>query len=68
MDSAVSVEQVNALQVVMCGSLCLQLSGGCELTVVLQDFTAGGSTELSISTGETRSHLPPRHQFPVTLK
>uniref|UniRef100_A0A8C4E5W7 non-specific serine/threonine protein kinase n=1 Tax=Dicentrarchus labrax TaxID=13489 RepID=A0A8C4E5W7_DICLA len=34
-------------------SLCLQLSGGCELTVVLQDFTAGCSTEMSVSTGQT---------------
>lgn len=33
-------------------SLCLQLSGGCELTVVLTDFTAGCSTEMSVSTGE----------------
>lgn len=33
--------------------LCLQLSGGCELTVVLQDFTAGCSTEMSVSTGES---------------
>lgn len=33
-------------------SFCLQLSGGCELTVVLQDFTAGCSTEMSVSTGE----------------
>ncbi|KAM4559204.1 kalirin isoform 1-T1 [Odontesthes bonariensis] len=30
-----------------------KLSGGCELTVVLQDFTAGCSTELSVSTGQT---------------
>ncbi|TKS67661.1 Kalirin [Collichthys lucidus] len=30
-----------------------QLSGGCELTVVLQDFTAGCSTEMSVSTGQT---------------
>ncbi|XP_024142533.1 kalirin isoform X2 [Oryzias melastigma] len=30
-----------------------KLSGGCELTVVLQDFTAGCSTEMSISTGQT---------------
>ncbi|MED6281666.1 hypothetical protein CHARACLAT_024008, partial [Characodon lateralis] len=29
------------------------LSGGCELTVVLRDFTAGCSTELSVSTGQT---------------
>uniref|UniRef100_A0A8C9XG71 non-specific serine/threonine protein kinase n=1 Tax=Sander lucioperca TaxID=283035 RepID=A0A8C9XG71_SANLU len=29
------------------------LSGGCELTVVLQDFTAGCSTEMSVSTGQT---------------
>uniref|UniRef100_A0A671Z378 non-specific serine/threonine protein kinase n=1 Tax=Sparus aurata TaxID=8175 RepID=A0A671Z378_SPAAU len=34
-------------------SLCLQLSGGCELTVVLTDFTAGCSTEMSVSTGQT---------------
>lgn len=33
-------------------SLCWQLSGGCELTVVLHDFSAGCSTELSVSTGE----------------
>ncbi|XP_028991624.1 kalirin isoform X3 [Betta splendens] len=31
----------------------LHLSGGCELTVVLQDFTAGCSTEMSVSTGQT---------------
>lgn len=31
--------------------VCLQLSGGCELTVVLQDFAAGCSTEMSVSTG-----------------
>uniref|UniRef100_A0A3P8YC19 non-specific serine/threonine protein kinase n=1 Tax=Esox lucius TaxID=8010 RepID=A0A3P8YC19_ESOLU len=30
-----------------------KLSGGCELTVVLQDFTAGSSSELSIQTGQT---------------
>ncbi|KAM3608101.1 uncharacterized protein V6R79_019102 [Siganus canaliculatus] len=30
-----------------------KLSGGCELTVVLQDFTAGCSTELTVSTGQT---------------
>uniref|UniRef100_W5ME09 non-specific serine/threonine protein kinase n=2 Tax=Lepisosteus oculatus TaxID=7918 RepID=W5ME09_LEPOC len=30
-----------------------KLSGGCELTVVLQDFTAGCSSELSIQVGQT---------------
>uniref|UniRef100_A0A8C3LPC4 non-specific serine/threonine protein kinase n=1 Tax=Chrysolophus pictus TaxID=9089 RepID=A0A8C3LPC4_CHRPC len=30
-----------------------KLSGGCELTVVLQDFTAGHSSELSIQVGQT---------------
>lgn len=30
-----------------------RLSGGCELTVVLQDFTAGCSTEMSVTTGQT---------------
>ncbi|XP_054870922.1 kalirin isoform X2 [Amphiprion ocellaris] len=30
-----------------------KLSGGCELTVVLQDFTAGCSSEMSVSTGQT---------------
>ncbi|XP_035770529.1 kalirin-like [Neolamprologus brichardi] len=30
-----------------------KLSGGCELTVVLQDFAAGCSTEMSVSTGQT---------------
>lgn len=33
--------------------LLWQLSGGCELTVVLQDFTAGHSSELSIQVGQT---------------
>ncbi|KAK2091725.1 hypothetical protein P7K49_031009, partial [Saguinus oedipus] len=31
----------------------LSLSGGCELTVVLQDFSAGHSTELTIQVGQT---------------
>lgn len=31
----------------------LQLSGGCELTVVLQDFNAGHSSELTIQVGQT---------------
>uniref|UniRef100_A0A8C2J141 non-specific serine/threonine protein kinase n=1 Tax=Cyprinus carpio TaxID=7962 RepID=A0A8C2J141_CYPCA len=31
----------------------LTLSGGCELTVVLQDFVASGASELSIQTGQT---------------
>ncbi|XP_028291403.1 kalirin isoform X2 [Gouania willdenowi] len=30
-----------------------KLSGGCELIVVLHDFTAGNSTEVSVSTGQT---------------
>ncbi|KAK1788734.1 hypothetical protein P4O66_002436 [Electrophorus voltai] len=30
-----------------------KLSGGCELTVVLQDFVAGGAAELSVQTGQT---------------
>ncbi|XP_077472527.1 kalirin isoform X3 [Stigmatopora argus] len=30
-----------------------KLSGGCELTVVLQNFTAGCSSEISVSTGQT---------------
>uniref|UniRef100_A0AAR2M3I1 non-specific serine/threonine protein kinase n=1 Tax=Pygocentrus nattereri TaxID=42514 RepID=A0AAR2M3I1_PYGNA len=30
-----------------------KLSGGCELTVVLQDFVAGCSSELSVQTGQT---------------
>lgn len=30
-----------------------KLSGGCELTVVLQDFSAGHSSELSIQVGQT---------------
>lgn len=38
-------------------SVCLQLSGGCELTVVLHDFSAGCSTELSVCTGEGKSIL-----------
>ncbi|XP_049479859.1 kalirin-like, partial [Panthera uncia] len=29
------------------------LSGGCELTVVLQDFNAGHSSELTIQVGQT---------------
>uniref|UniRef100_A0A8B9LTK4 non-specific serine/threonine protein kinase n=1 Tax=Astyanax mexicanus TaxID=7994 RepID=A0A8B9LTK4_ASTMX len=34
-------------------SLSLQLSGGCELTVVLQDFVASCTAELSVQTGQT---------------
>uniref|UniRef100_A0A8C1E3F0 non-specific serine/threonine protein kinase n=1 Tax=Cyprinus carpio carpio TaxID=630221 RepID=A0A8C1E3F0_CYPCA len=30
-----------------------KLSGGCELTVVLQDFVASGASELSVQTGQT---------------
>uniref|UniRef100_A0A8C1TYP8 non-specific serine/threonine protein kinase n=1 Tax=Cyprinus carpio TaxID=7962 RepID=A0A8C1TYP8_CYPCA len=30
-----------------------KLSGGCELTVVLQDFMASGASELSVQTGQT---------------
>ncbi|XP_043085475.1 kalirin isoform X4 [Puntigrus tetrazona] len=30
-----------------------KLSGGCELTVVLQDFAASGASELSVQTGQT---------------
>uniref|UniRef100_A0A8C1TZA3 non-specific serine/threonine protein kinase n=1 Tax=Cyprinus carpio TaxID=7962 RepID=A0A8C1TZA3_CYPCA len=39
----------------LCLFLCsaLQLSGGCELTVVLQDFMASGASELSVQTGQT---------------
>lgn len=36
-----------------CLCLCLQLSGGCELTVVLQDFAASCVSELSVQTGQT---------------
>lgn len=32
---------------------CLQLSGGCELVVVLLDFTSGGAGELSVRCGQT---------------
>lgn len=38
-------------------SLCWQLSGGCELTVVLHDFSAGCSTELSVCTGEKKKNF-----------
>lgn len=31
----------------------IKLSGGCELTVVLQDFAASSASELSIQTGQT---------------
>lgn len=34
-------------------SLSPQLSGGCEQTVVLQDFVAGGPAELSVQSGQT---------------
>lgn len=37
--------------------VCLQLSGGCELTVVLQDFAAGCGTEMSVSTGVLYSYI-----------
>lgn len=33
--------------------VCLQLSGGCELTVVLQDHVASCVSELSVQTGQT---------------
>lgn len=33
--------------------LCFQLSGGCELVVVLLDFTSGGAGELSVRCGQT---------------
>uniref|UniRef100_A0A8C7TSD5 non-specific serine/threonine protein kinase n=1 Tax=Oncorhynchus mykiss TaxID=8022 RepID=A0A8C7TSD5_ONCMY len=48
---SVSVQDLNSL---FSRSLPVsQLSGGCELTVVLQDFTAGCSSELSLQTGQT---------------
>lgn len=31
----------------------LQMSGGCELVVVLLDFTSGGAGELSVRCGQT---------------
>uniref|UniRef100_A0A8C1Q3Q1 non-specific serine/threonine protein kinase n=1 Tax=Cyprinus carpio TaxID=7962 RepID=A0A8C1Q3Q1_CYPCA len=43
-----TVLKLNMISLVMC---CL--SGGCELTVVLQDFVASGASELSIQTGQT---------------
>lgn len=33
--------------------LCVQLSGGCELTVALHDFAASCVSELSVQTGQT---------------
>ena len=33
--------------------LSVQLSGGCELVVVLLDFTSGGPGELSVRCGQT---------------
>uniref|UniRef100_A0A8C9TRJ2 non-specific serine/threonine protein kinase n=1 Tax=Scleropages formosus TaxID=113540 RepID=A0A8C9TRJ2_SCLFO len=36
-----------------CSSSLSQLSGGCEHTVVLQDFSAGSGAELSVQTGQT---------------
>lgn len=33
--------------------LSLQLSGGCELVVVLLDFSSGGPGELSVRCGQT---------------
>ena len=33
--------------------LLVQLSGGCELTVVLQDFAASCPNEMSLQTGQT---------------
>uniref|UniRef100_A0A672SA53 non-specific serine/threonine protein kinase n=1 Tax=Sinocyclocheilus grahami TaxID=75366 RepID=A0A672SA53_SINGR len=35
------------------GQKYIFLSGGCELTVVLQDFVASGASELSVQTGQT---------------
>lgn len=46
--------------------LCLQLSGGCELTVVIHDFVAsnGSSGELSVRRGQTVEVLERLHDKP----
>lgn len=41
-----------------------QLSGGCELTVVIHDFTACNSTELTIRRGQTVEVLERPHDKP----
>lgn len=46
-------------------SLCpSQLSGGCELTVVIHDFTACNSNELTIRRGQTVEVLERPHDKP----
>lgn len=44
--------------------LFLQLSGGCELTVVIHDFTACNSNELTIRRGQTVEVLERPHDKP----
>lgn len=44
--------------------LPFQLSGGCELTVVIHDFTACNSTELTIRRGQTVEVLERPHDKP----
>ncbi|CAL8297080.1 unnamed protein product [Lota lota] len=41
-----------------------KLSGGCELTVVIHDFTAGNSNELSVRRGQTVEVLERCHERP----
>ncbi|XP_068092702.1 triple functional domain protein isoform X2 [Hyperolius riggenbachi] len=41
-----------------------KLSGGCELTVVIQDFTASNSNELTIKRGQTVEILEKQHDRP----
>lgn len=45
-------------------SLPSQLSGGCELTVVIHDFTACNSNELTIRRGQTVEVLERPHDKP----
>lgn len=45
-------------------SLPWQLSGGCELTVVIHDFTACNSNELTIRRGQTVEVLERPHDKP----
>ena len=41
-----------------------QLSGGCELTVVIHDFLAGNSNELTVRRGQTVEVLERCHERP----
>lgn len=50
--------------IALCLPFFLQLSGGCELTVVIHDFMAGNSNELMVRRGQTVEVLERLHDKP----